>query len=138
MAMIEINKNPSRKELLWFGTLIPIFFGIVGGLLYWRLEKPDAGRWIWMAAAAVTLLYFVIPPLRRLIYLGWMYAAFPIGFVISYLVMILIFYVVVTPIGLAMRLMGRDSMCRGFEPAADSYWVEREGKSSQERYFRQF
>jgi hypothetical protein len=138
MAMIEINKKPSRRELLWFGALIPLFFGIIGGLAQWKFGAPTVARWIWIVAAAVTIIYFAIPPLRRPLYLGWIYAAFPIGLVISYVVMVLIFYAVVTPIGLVMRLMGRDSMCRNFDPAAKSYWTARAGASRQERYFRQF
>ena len=138
MAMIEINRNPGRKELLWFGLLFLLFFGIVGGLCFWKFQAPTVAYWIWIAAGAVTCLYFLFPPMRRPLYLGWMYAAFPIGLVISYLVMVLIFYAVVTPIALILRLLGRDSLCRAFDRHADSYWVERKLDSDQKRYFGQF
>jgi Na+/proline symporter len=138
MAMIEIKKDPSRKELAWFGLLLLCFCGIIGALLYWKFDKPAAARIVWISGAALALIYYVIPPLRRPIFLGWMYAAFPIGFVISYVLMAIIYYAVVTPIGVIMRILGRDSMCRRFDGDAASYWHERRAEEAQDRYFRQF
>jgi len=135
MAMIEINKNPSRKELLWFGLLFLLFFGIIGALSYWKFQAP---YWIWSVAAAVACIFFIFPPVRRPLYLGWVYAAYPIGLVVSYLVMVAIYYLVVTPIGLVMRLAGRDSLNRSFDAEARTYWSIRESSSDQARYFRQF
>ena len=138
MAIIEIKKDPGRKELAWFGLLLLCFFGLVGALLYWKFDAPEAARIVWIAAAAVTLVYYAVPPLRRPLFLGWMYAAFPIGFAISYVLMAVIYYAVVTPIGVLMRLFGRDSMCRRFDRDAASYWHERRTEEAQDRYFRQF
>jgi hypothetical protein len=67
-----------------------------------------------------------------------MYAAFPIGFVISYVLMAIIYYLVVTSIGLIMRIFGRDSMYRRFDRDAATYWFERRAEQAQDRYFRQF
>ena len=41
----------------------------------------------------------------RWIYLGMAYAALPIGFVVSYLMMVVVYYLVLTPIGVAMRML---------------------------------
>ena len=38
MAMISINLNPSRRELRWFGLLVLLFFGLIGGLVLWRAQ----------------------------------------------------------------------------------------------------
>jgi hypothetical protein len=137
MAMIEINKNPSRKELLWFGLLFLLFFGIIGALAYWKFQAPQVAYWIWGVAAVVASIFFIFPPFRRPLYLGWVYAAYPIGLVVSYLVMVAIYYLVVTPIGLVMRLAGRDSLNRRFDAEARTYWSAHE-RSDQARYFRQF
>jgi hypothetical protein len=138
MAMIEIKKNPSRKELAWFGLLLLCFCGTIGALLYWKFDVPHVARIVWIAAAAVTLVYYAVPPIRRPIFVGWMYAAFPIGFVISYVLMAVIYYAVITPIGIMMRILGRDSMYRRFDRDAATYWHERRTDEAQDRYFRQF
>jgi hypothetical protein len=64
--------------------------------------------------------------------------ALPIGFVLSWVIMVLLFYVVITPIGLAMRWAGRDPLEKRFEPETESYWVEVRRERPRESYFRQF
>ena len=137
MALIEINKNPSRRDLVVFGVLFLLFVGAIGAGLYFRRGAHEAARIVWIAGAIVTGLYFAIPPLRRLLYLGWTYATFPIGFVISHVILAAVFYLVVTPIGLLMRLSGNDPMRRRLDPAARTYWVEHDPHRNPARYFRQ-
>jgi hypothetical protein len=52
--------------------------------------------------------------------------------------MAILFYLVITPVGLVFRLVGRDAMNRRFDPSLPSYWVEHRMPASLERYFRQF
>ncbi|UCD74763.1 MAG: hypothetical protein JSV91_13365 [Phycisphaerales bacterium] len=138
MALIEINRTPSRRELNWFGLIFALFFGIVGGLIYWRFKAPATAMAMWIAAGGITVLYYLIPPLRRPVYLGWLYAAFPIGWVVSHVLMAAIYFLVFLPIGLVMRLLGYDPMHRRFDPDAESYWVEHNPAGDASRYFRQF
>jgi hypothetical protein len=137
MAMIEINKNPSAKELMWFGILLAIFVALVGGWLWWGGSR-FAAQLVWGIGGGLTAIYFVAPPARRYIYLGWLYAAFPIGYVVSHIIMGVVFFGVVTPVGLIMRALGKDPMQRGFDRAAKSYWVEHRTAREASRYFKQF
>lgn len=137
MAVIEINRNPSRRELAWFGWLLPIFTALLGLLTWWRASL-DAASWIWWIGGALSAVVFLVPPLRRPIYVGWMLAVFPIGWVISHTVLAAIYYLVFTPIGLLMKLVGYDPMHRRREPEAKTYWVERAPTAGVGRYFRQF
>jgi len=138
MAIIEVNKNPGKKELAWFGLIFLAFFGLIGGLLWFRFDRSGAARWLWACAGAVTLVYYAVPPFRRLLYLAWMYASYPIGWVMSHVVLGIVFYLVFTPIGLIMRLAGRDPMQRKFMENEGSYWKEHDPHQKPERYFRQF
>ena len=138
MAVIEINKNPSRRELLVFGLLLLIFAGIVGGLIWYKFESPGIAQKVWIAGAALVALFYAVPPIRRPLYLGWMYAAFPIGFVVSHVILGVVYYLVFTPIGLLMRLVGYDPMSRKMDRRAASYWIEHDPHRDPARYFRQF
>jgi ABC-type uncharacterized transport system permease subunit len=126
------------RDLRWFGAIFALFFAIVGGLVRWKFGAPAAGTVIWLTAAGLTLLYYAMPPLRRLLYLGWMYVAFPIGWVISHVVLAIVYYLVFTGTGLIMRLLGHDPLQRSFEPDAPTYWVEHRPGGDRARYFRQF
>lgn len=138
MSVIDINKQPSRRELMWFGLLLALFLMVVGGIVWWRFSGRTAAMVIWGAGALLTITYFVLPAVRRPIYLGWIYAAFPIGWTVSHLMLVLLYYGLFTPIGLIMRMLGRDPLARRFEPGASSYWVDHRPGGEPDRYFRQF
>lgn len=138
MALIEIDRDPSPRTLLLFGPLLALFAGLVGVLLRWRFDLPAAATAVWIAGGGLASLALFVPLLRRPLYLGWVFAAFPVGWVLSHVVLALLYYAVLTPIGLVMRLGGRDVLRRRFDRDADSYWIEYRSRSDTKRYFRQF
>jgi Saxitoxin biosynthesis operon protein SxtJ len=136
--MIEINKNPSRKELAWFGLLCLAFFGLIGLSALHKTHALHGAVVIWTVAAAFVAFYFAFPPFQRPIYLGWMYAAYPIGWAVSILLLTVAFFGVFAPIGFLMRAMSRDPLTRKFDRSAPTYWSPHEPGTDPERYFRQF
>jgi ABC-type uncharacterized transport system permease subunit len=138
MALVRINKNPSRAELNWFGVLFAAFFGLIG-LFAWRGAGSQRFAWVaWGIGAVLPAIYYAIPRLRRPLYLGWVYAAYPIGFVVSYAVLAFVYFLVFTPIGLIMRLVRYDPLHRSFDPARKSYWIEHQSRGGSSRYFNQY
>jgi len=135
--MIEINRNPSRRDLLIFASILPLFFGVVGAL-FWRDGSTRIGAAIWIVGAVTSVTALAGAPARRRLYLGWMYASYPIAWVASRVILAAIYFVVATPIALWLRAIGRDPMLRSFDKAADSYWVQRTPNRDRRRYFRQF
>ena len=92
----------------------------------------------WKSAGFILLAYIIAPQIRRPIYLIWSYALYPIGYLITLVLMGVVFYLVITPTGLLMRLFGRDPLSRKFHPEAESYWIRRREDASLDRYFRQW
>ena len=138
MALLEINRHPTARELRWFGVLLAVFVALTGGLAYWRLEAPAAARMVWTAGGALAAIYAAVPPSRRWIYLGWLYAAFPIGWTLSHLALAATYYLVLAPIGVLLRLFRGDPLDRGPDRSAASYWTARRPVRDVRRYFRQF
>ena len=136
--MIGINRNPSHRELLFFGLLLGLFTVLVGALAYLQWDAPAAASKIWIAGGSLTVLHFVIPPLRRFFYLTWMYSAFPIGWAVSHTMLAILYYCILTPIGLIMRLMGYDPMSRRLRSEHHTYWEKYSPEDNPKRYFRQF
>lgn len=138
MAVIEI-KEPTPRDLQWFGPLFLLFFGIIGYVVMSRAGRPNVAYGLWGASAVVVAIYYAVPSLQRKLYLGWIYAVYPIGFVLSHVIMGVVYYGVLTPIALVMRIAGRDMMTRSFDRDAKTYWVEhRTGDRDPSTYFRQF
>lgn len=136
--MIDLNLNPSRKELRIFAALFWVFFTGVAFVVFRRTGSATAAGIVAAVAVAIGMVGLVAPQLVRPVYIVWMLAAFPIGWVLSHLMMAVIYYLVVTPLGLIMRGLGRDPMQRGFDRSAKTYWIARTNETDNQRYFRQF
>jgi hypothetical protein len=137
MGLIEVNRNPTTGDLNWFGVIFAVFFGLVGLGVALKASVTTA-QIIWGAAALIVAVYSVVPPVRRPLYVAWMYAFMPIGWVVTHTLLALVYYMVLTPIGLIRRLLGADPLKRRFDPAASTYWVEHRPGRDRSRYFRQF
>ena len=138
MALVSINRNPSRRELNVFGALLAPFFALIAASAHFRHGNDSVALGLLGGGALLALVYFVVPGAKRAIYFAWVYATFPIGWVISHLVLALVFFGVFTPIAVVMRLAGRDALKRRFDRNAATYWIAREPTRKVERYFRQY
>ena len=138
MGMIEVKKDFTQRELMWFGPLFALFVGIIGWIIYSRFDSPSVAKGIWVAAAVIIVLYYLIPPIRRPVYRGWIYSVVPIGWVISHVLLAAIYYLLFTPVAFIMRLCGYDPMSRKFDDSQSTYWVQREPVEDINRYFKQY
>jgi hypothetical protein len=93
---------------------------------------------VWAIAGTFTLVYYAAPPLRRWMYLGAMYATYPIGMVISYITLGVIYFGLFTLVGLLLKLFRYDPLQRRFDPQAKTYWIARREQRKPAGYFRQF
>jgi len=138
VAVIAINDNPSVRELRQFAAIIfPLFWLIVACLLYFGAQNPRAAVIAASGGAIVGAIGAARPAFIRPIYLIWMYAAYPIGFAVSHLILAAIFYGVVTPIGLVMKGIGYDPLQRRIRTGTASYWSPVEPVTDDSQYFRQ-
>jgi hypothetical protein len=136
--MIRIERNPGRGQLLIFGLLWLLFFSFWGAMSWLKSGTNLGAVAFWVAAFAVPAAGLVWPEVLRKVYLLASYATWPIGIFVSSVILIFIYYVVVTPIGLVLRLTRPDPMGRYFDRAAETYWVPRKQEDAPERYFKQF
>jgi hypothetical protein len=79
-----------------------------------------------------------VPATIRWIYVGCMIAAFPVGWVVSQVMLAVLFYVMITPVALLFRWRGRDSLHRAPARGRASYWTEKSQPEDLRRYFRQY
>ena len=138
MSLIRIDHHPPRRQLAVFGLIWLVFFGVVGGIVLNNAGSIAVATVIWGFAGAVPVVGWMVPAFMRIVYVAMAYAAFPIGFVVSYLILAITYYLMVTPIGLIMRLFGYDPMDAHFDRNADTYWCPREQDDGLDTYFRQF
>jgi hypothetical protein len=144
--ILEVRRNPSKAELNWFGlmflgvfTLVGFVFWGKGSFIFGTGSAPPIASWVaWSLAASVFLVYYAVPPLRKRIYVGFILAVYPIGFVFSHVILGAMFYLLFTPIGLIMKVVGYDPLDRRFEPEASTYWKPHRTGDDPSRYLKQF
>jgi hypothetical protein len=138
MAIMDVNWNPSRKELKAFSLLLIVFFAIVAWLAHRKGASIETAWMIASGGAVVGVAGLFSPAFIRVVYVVWMTAVFPIGFVVSNVVLAIVFYGVVSPIGLLAKLTGRNALQLGFDRDAKTYWNPRQQIKDPRRYFRQY
>lgn len=136
MALIRINSHPSGRDLRLFSLLWLIFLSVLGAIAQHRGSAQAAIIW-WSVAAAVAIPGLIAPRSVRLVYLAATYAAFPIGYVVSALVLAAFYFLVLTPVGLVLRLVRRDPLDRRFDRGRSTYWERRDAAPPVSSYFRQ-
>ncbi len=145
--MIEINLSPDERTLRQFGWIALAAFALLAGLAWYErlifalglgeMRSAVAGTLasLGLLAGLAALLY---PRANRPLYIVLTLAAVPIGFVLSYVILGALFYLLIVPVGLLFRLVGRDPLRRRFEAQVESYWVDARPERARESYFRQF
>jgi ABC-type uncharacterized transport system permease subunit len=136
MSLIRISKNPSVRQLKVFAAAWLAFLAL-SGLAFWLRGRHTAAEALWILAFAVPLAGALSPAVVRYAYVGLSYATYPIGFVVSHVVLAIVYFLVLTPIGLAMRLFGHDPLARRFDPGKRSYWSPADRTNPVESYFKQ-
>jgi hypothetical protein len=147
MTLISLNLSPSPRQLRQFGAIGLLAFGLIGAAVYFRhvffgahLSAQTANVLaivMCVMSLACGAVAAIAPAALRPLYIALSAISYPIGLVFSHVVLAILFYGVITPIGLIMRLAGRDTMQRAFRPDLSSYWQERPPASDPRRYFRQ-
>lgn len=130
------NSKDRTAQLL--GILMPAIFAASGGAVAGGVEPTGVASVVWGVGALGAILAWTWPEAGRQTYVYWMVAVVPIGWTISHLLLAVVYYLVLTPIGLIMRLSGYDPMHRKPDRSMNTYWIEHEAVQSVDRYFRQY
>jgi hypothetical protein len=117
--------------------IIALLF-LIGGYLRgggWNLSVPLILGGVGAGAGAV---FYAIPAIARPFYVVWYFVACCIGFVVGNMLVAAVFYIVVTGLGLVMRVFGRRALRKSADRGASTYWLDAAPKPAPARYFRQF
>lgn len=132
-----LNIKSGRKELREFGITIGAVLLLFAGIALWR-GKPS---FPYLAICGIILivsgLAFPAPlkPLQKI----WMAFAVVMGFVMSRLILTVLFFGVITPISLLMKVMGKDILGERIVKTEPSYWHERPAiEKPKESYENQY
>jgi carbamoyltransferase len=134
----EALPEPSRRMLAGFVAAPLLVLGALAGLLASRGVETGV---VWSLAgvgAVGSLLLLVLPHVRLPAYRGWLRVALPFGRLLTGALLTVVYLLVVTPIGLLLRLVGRDPLERRIDRGAATYWRPHARRDDPEDPFRPY
>lgn len=111
---------PSERS---FGWVMAIAFAVFGSIPWYKRGTPNL--YLYGIALAFLVSAFVCPRALRPLNILWTKLGLLLGKIMTPIVMGIVFFGVVTPISLVMRLMGKDPLSLKYEKDAASYWIVR-------------
>jgi Saxitoxin biosynthesis operon protein SxtJ len=138
MKWSDIPFQPTRPVLRRFAGAWLIFFLVWAGVQTYGRGHPRAGLILAALAVGVGGIGLVKPQAVRWIFVGWMVLAFPIGWLISQLMLALLFFGIFTPLAVFFRLRGRDVLRLRRPSGAQTYWMAKSTPENVRTYFRPY
>lgn len=136
MRWSDATRPPTRRQLQQFSGLWVLLVAVLAGrrYLYGTLGPVEAQ--VAAVLGALGLVGLVWPPVMRWIYTTWMIAVFPIGWVVSRVILGVLYFCVFTPVAVVFRMIGRDHLVLR-RRKTDTYWLARDAAPAPGEYLRQ-
>lgn len=138
MRWSDATTPPTDRQLREFAAVCAV---VCGGLAVWNfLARTNfylGGAFALVALLPVALI-IVRPRWLAVIFTVWMIVAFPVAWFGSLVVLATIFFGVVLPLGLLLRMLGRDPLDNATASQQDTYWHEKPAAENPKRYLRQY
>ena len=117
----KLDNKGLRKFGLTTGVIIVILFAL---FFPWVFDATSMPLWPWVLASLLWLPALFLPNVLRPVYTTWMKIGHVLGWINTRIILGVLFYVMILPMGLIMRLFGKDPMARKRDKAASSYRVK--------------
>jgi hypothetical protein len=117
------NTPANTAELRNFGLLTGGLAAAIFGFLFPCLRHRAIPAWPWLACAILWIAALAAPRALKHPFRAWTAFGWALGWINSRVIMTIVFYLLVVPLGVVMRLAGRDRMARSFDPDSASYRV---------------
>ena len=126
-----------KKDLKSFGVTIGIILLLIAGFLFYK-DKESFQIFLYIAGAFIGF-GSIIPIILKPIYIVWMVFAVILGWFMTRVILSLLFYVIITPIGVVLRIFGKDFLEIKKQSVQGSYWNQRDSNiEKNQNYEKQF
>jgi hypothetical protein len=134
----HVKWRPDARELRRFAIAMLIGFTILGLLTAWRGKSIGTASIVLWSVGVVLAVAAFIPRLGRIAYLAVYLPTSIIGYVVSNVLLALMFLLVITPLGLILKLMGKDLLQQQRRPKDRTGWLAVKTTKTDDSYYRQF
>ncbi len=110
-----------RTTLRKYGLTMAVPLLFIAAILFWK-GKPSAPYFLALSVLSA-VLGLTLPRALKQVYIAWMAFAYYLSFVMTYVILTVFFYLIMTPVGLVMRAAGKDLLSRKFPDGRESFWI---------------
>ena len=119
--MDTVSKSTNKKELRSFGLImagmIALFFGLIIPWL-WNIVLP---LWPWIVSSIFLISAIAVPAVLRPVFIVWTKVGHVLGWINTRLLLGIVFYLVIAPTGILLKLLGKDPLKRKYDKNGLSY-----------------
>ena len=138
MKWSDLPFKPTARALRQFAAAWLVFFLAVGVYRYVVRGQHQAGIAIGAMAIVFGVTGLIKPAAVRWLFVGATVLTFPIGWVVSQIMLAVMFYGIITPLAVLFRIRGRDLLSRKPAPNRPSFWTPKHTPEDMGAYFRQY
>ena len=124
-----IQQELTQKELRNFGFILASIFMALFGVLIPLLKHQASPMWPWILGSALLAFAFFLPKLLQLIYVPWMKLGALLGWINTRIILGFLFFAIITPMSLILRVIKYDPLKRKFDTNATTYRIESNSES---------
>lgn len=133
----HVKWRPDHSELRRFAISMLVGFSLLGLFAVWRAGEVSTGSVLLWSIGLLLAIAALVPRLGRFTYLAVYLPTSIIGYFVSQVILVMMFFLIITPIGIIIRLMGKDPLQQR-QQRSKTRWTRVEGIKDQDNYYRQF
>lgn len=131
---MAIGESKKEVRTTWIG--FTVIFGTLGAILWWR---ERASYPYLLGVSGFFAIFAVFAPMALLpVYRLWVKFAMAMAWFNTRLLLCMVYYLIITPVALFMRVLGKDPLDRKIDKNAVTYWKKREPTGDLSRYEKQY
>lgn len=133
--ILKIRRAETGK-LRSFCFIFAAAFSVLAGIGYYRSGSPD----VVLPAAGIFFLFsaLFVPGITKPFYIIWMSFGYFMNFLMTRLMLLFLFFFIMTPLGLLLRIIGKDILDEKIDKKVESYWKDNKITENREQYLKQF
>ena len=144
-SLIKLDLNPPVRTLRQFGWIAFFVFGALAftsGSSSGAVEPSQLQatlRWALLGIAVLSGFFSLVAPrVNRLLFVALSVVTYPIGIMVSHVLLACLFYGVIVPVAMLAKLAGRDVLRRAATASTPTYWIDARPPRPSSDYFKQF
>ena len=139
----EVKELPSsprdlRKFSITVGIAFVILWAIFAYAIPYLFGKGGSLPILWQIGVGLAVVGTILPAVVKPLFYAWMTMALALGYVMTRVLLTIFFFLVLTPVALVFRIIGRDALHRKLDRDAHSYWIEKEYLIEDRSRFEKF